>query len=659
MPETRRARPTTFLVGAGISRNSGAPTFDQFWKAFLRAVHMLDPTTGDDQLERLIEVFPPEQLFYRLARIGPEYETSINATLLRYLSDHLPNRNHRALAHALRDGASVWTTNYDTLIEDAYAPFGEVHVLATPDGPNCDRPGCNSAHLYKPHGTFRSNDPTAQQLIYQSDAALAGLPKEWQSAAREAFSGRATVVAGYSGNDIDIMAIYLDAATSPGDWYEKPGPRADRAEEILPTIVTIHRDDPSSGLQREIADRCRLSLAEFGVDPEHTTEVVAAVGFPLHLFGRASLESHLEDPAIARRTYRRSVLHDPWRLKARAASRVVRSAVFDLPRPNRIARTTSQAAMRLAPFRSRQLMAWRYYLLASEGYGATTKVGAQIIDTAKRIPVEDWGQPTRTSAASLLKLVGRLDLVEGILHTDLDQLSPSELGKVVFNLLWTLRNRGDLQRWEETWARDVSRGPLMDPNWAAWLWLEAADQAAMVGDLTRAEAALATVAVDFAAHTRKHPRFLVDVDASRARNAALGEPDSDVAASMFDELLQRLDADASLDTGFRRASFSIARASVRRPELDRQQLRALIECSELRTCSELHHVIAGLLRHRHRLDPIPKVATLLNRCRTVDFGYGEALIIREVGLPDADAHLRGATEFLPHWDSSPTVWVVP
>jgi hypothetical protein len=197
----------------------------------------------------------------------------------------------------------------------------------------------------------------------------------------------------------------------------------------------------------------------------------------------------------------------------------------------------------------------------------------------------------------------------------------------------------------------------MDPNWAAWLRLEEADRAAMIADRATAVSALEHMSTQFA-RQRAHPRFVVDYQASEARNHALAG-DEPAARAAFDELLRTLDTEPGLDTPFRRASFSIARASLEPAGGDAPKVQRLLARAEQWTPSLLHAPFIALLRLRHGFETDAVNDALLTTSRSCGFGYGEALTIRTTGLADSEAELTGARELLASWSTTPDVWVVP
>jgi hypothetical protein len=78
-----------FFVGAGISRDSGCPTFAPFWSAFVSAAFQESESAvaiearQDSVLNgiQLMNVIPPEQLFYRMQKTDDRNRSSIIKTL--------------------------------------------------------------------------------------------------------------------------------------------------------------------------------------------------------------------------------------------------------------------------------------------------------------------------------------------------------------------------------------------------------------------------------------------------------------------------------------------------------------------------------------------------------------------------------------------------
>jgi sugar phosphate isomerase/epimerase len=102
---------------------SGAPGFIALRDALLNAALGEDVSrqiTGDIGWH-----ITPEQVFERLDDGRPEQRTEIVRYLQRVLDVAVePNLNHVVLAALLHAGASVWTTNFDRLIERAGERMG-------------------------------------------------------------------------------------------------------------------------------------------------------------------------------------------------------------------------------------------------------------------------------------------------------------------------------------------------------------------------------------------------------------------------------------------------------------------------------------------------------------------------------------------------------
>jgi SIR2-like domain len=673
-PAGDRLRRWTFFVGAGISRNSGCPLFGDFWEAYLARF----ATKSAADLGRLVKdkdaaaLFPPEQLFYRLASLGSSYERSINATLLRYLSGRPPNRNHVVLARALQAGAAVWTTNYDLLIERAAEELAVgYHVLAWPGPPDCDRPGCQAAHIYKPHGSFGGDDPRDQRLIYQSPDVLGGLRNDWERTLRRNLDlrERQVVLAGYSGNDIDILPVIVEAARGARQdvqaavWYEGGKDNIDRLKEMLPRSVAVEKGNPSVLLQHRCLTLLELPDDAIPSDPEVSKETPEPVALRVTHLATAILLDHFDQPRQARAELWRSVAlgRDPVGLRLHAVARLTRGAAFDIPPVNRVARAVTRS-LSWTPLPALRRRAWRNYLLFNETAGTSRALERQIQRYERRVPVQAWDFASRVSAASHAKLLGDLVRVGELIGSDqLGDQPPSMRGKAAYNLLWALRYQGRIEEWQQVWDEHVQRAALLDPNWAAWLRLEESDLRAMLGDGPAASAALATRPIRFAETRRRHPLLRVDADASRIRADVARDGVTQAALSEFQRLLERVHESAILNTGFRRASFELSLASLLpASHSSRSQTEGLLASAERRSPSALHLVLAGLLRRRHRLTDPPEQKELLAQCHRLGFGYGEALIIRELELGDELAMLPGTRSLLGKMAGpTPRVWVVP
>ena len=350
---------------------------------------------------------------------------------------------------------------------------------------------------------------------------------------------------------------------------------------------------------------------------------------------------------------------DPLRYKPTAARRILRSLNFDAVRLKRLFQMIMAPARQL-PIPAISTNAWSMYLQEHETR-TSAKFAGEIERRMRSGRTSRWTFAMRTSAATPLKLVGPLDVVSQLIP--LEELSrqspspsPSQRGKGVYNLLWSWAYAGDIEAWKSLWSSEAMLSLLFDPNWAAWLRLVEADLACMLGDDYTASMALQTSETQFAARFKRHPLFLVEYEVSCARTDILTgarpvSPDWPLA------LLSRIATKPILNTPFRRASLQVTAASLLGRDAHREALK-LLDCAEALTPSGLHRVLIGLLRRRHGTSAV-KPAQLLEESRRLGFGYGEALILAELGLPATHARLSGAKQLLSSWSTGPTLWIVP
>lgn len=126
--------------------------------------------------------------------------------LLRCLDSPTPNSVHRALGALAADGVLkvVVTTNFDTLLERAWAGVADPQVLHTigdsPKASKDDRP-----LIVKLHGS--ATRPTT--LIDLAAQKSRGLPNEWLDWLAQLWSNHAVLVLGFSGSDATFGRDYL------------------------------------------------------------------------------------------------------------------------------------------------------------------------------------------------------------------------------------------------------------------------------------------------------------------------------------------------------------------------------------------------------------------------------------------------------------------
>ena len=246
-------RKITLLAGAGVSipPPSCLPSGGAFMSGLIRTIappelvdellafcnpERSDRNTGGDFLrfEGLLQLVQ--------ATVDPALEV---LDLLDVAAHRQPNRNHYFLAALIRDGHTVLTTNFDSLIESAAAD-ARVGIVCSPvidsqDFDECARkmPVCP---LFKLHGSLKR---WTEQGLHEARESIratldaigqAGVDMKFDPRKREvlraALTGSPLVVLGYSGyDDFDIVPtlasmhstqklIWINHTSKPGDFRQ-------------------------------------------------------------------------------------------------------------------------------------------------------------------------------------------------------------------------------------------------------------------------------------------------------------------------------------------------------------------------------------------------------------------------------------------------------
>jgi len=204
---TSPSRPFAFFVGAGISIASGLPNFSSFSEHIIQSVtpHNFPPA----EAELIAKQLRPEVIIQVLIdkfgnRILDFYE---------YLESRNPNPNHYFLAHALKSGHHVFTTNVDNLIELACEEIGfhpqicisnnefqtmlEADILAAPNI-------AGSGYLCKFHGSIdstKSGRKKYESIQFSLNQVGSGLTPAKQAVLIEALKNLDIFFMGYSSCD--------------------------------------------------------------------------------------------------------------------------------------------------------------------------------------------------------------------------------------------------------------------------------------------------------------------------------------------------------------------------------------------------------------------------------------------------------------------------
>lgn len=200
------------LLGAGIS--AGPPSNLPLWGEIARDTaqflyrtleYKIRATGGDGYLHargalQLIESRAyPETVLECLTRAYGR--TGVTRELCSLLSppDCAPNGCHNAIAQLCKQGkiAGVVTTNFDTLLESALDRETVPYCVVTTGGMN-DK---GLLPLVKVHGTITE----LSSLVFTRNEYYLGMPQGMRDALRSALTGSIIIIAGYSGNDMDVF----------------------------------------------------------------------------------------------------------------------------------------------------------------------------------------------------------------------------------------------------------------------------------------------------------------------------------------------------------------------------------------------------------------------------------------------------------------------
>lgn len=457
----------------------------------------------------------PEALLSRLADRGVD----IDAELRSALGGGAPNALHYVAAGVLERGGSVWTTNFDELVEDAASAAGvSFHCVIPGENPTC---GCSHGHVFKVHGTL-----TGDRVIARSEEVLEPLPGPWLERLRADFDGASVALVGYAGADVDLrsgLRAALGAASSAA-WFAR------NADE--PTLTGRFSEPIATGaLALALADRPDLAFLEWAADRSLTGLVPAAVAaqargplpatpvkvsFDADCMLRALVADDFGDFEQARREYRRAVLRGPQRRRATASvftTGLIHGAVW---RPGAV------AALRLAARRPGRVWPVQQLLLYLTWNGHT----AEAWELAKReLATTDTGT-LRLQAANVAKEVEPAAAVGLATDAQADALAGGHARRAAWATLClslALRWTGDIDR-AATEAARLADGldALAAPVWRAWGHFELGAVATLRGDGgegTRQMRLAREVFVAAGAH-----RFVYDALCGEVAAARLADP---------------------------------------------------------------------------------------------------------------------------------------
>ena len=201
-----------FLAGAGVSFDdpSNLPVASQIVHGLLDVLNIEESHRSEFKTRFDTSELRFEQFVEQIVRCYEDRELRIFNNLSSCQS---PNRNHHFLARALRAGHPVFTTNFDTLIEQAGQPLGVSIQSMYDDASVLAGKGQIPHPLYKLHGTLvdeGGNDRRSSVVALVSSMGKMGeglaLAPHFRQLLNETLQACPLIVLGYSGSDdYDIL----------------------------------------------------------------------------------------------------------------------------------------------------------------------------------------------------------------------------------------------------------------------------------------------------------------------------------------------------------------------------------------------------------------------------------------------------------------------
>lgn len=247
---SRSCADLVVFAGAGISvcEPAALPDFRTLKDAILEAAGIAKLPDADRRTS-----LAPEPFMAALGSLGFDVE----AWLRDVLSKGKPNAAHLTIAELLHEGASVWTVNFDELIEQAYLVRAMVPPsrCAWPDTPS------SGARLLKPHGTL-----SGAALIVRSQQVVQSVAADWVARLRDDVRDKVVAIVGYSGRDIDLAPVLGEAFAAAVEvrWFDFPLRDEDRErrEQLLSRVAhagKLRLVDCPRNPSRDFIDWCARS----------------------------------------------------------------------------------------------------------------------------------------------------------------------------------------------------------------------------------------------------------------------------------------------------------------------------------------------------------------------------------------------------------------
>jgi hypothetical protein len=478
--------PLVAFVGAGISSGAGLPLFDALRDELFAEVLEWPWMTHRTRcaLRDGLRSLAPEYAVSLLDRDGEDPRGYV----CDRLTNALPTAEHRLLRAGIASGATVYTPNFDDLIEAASADAITVGIRRTPNDP------VGQADLYKLHGS-------CPQVAVTAEAVLLGISGAWADRFVDdcARPGAHLLVWGYKGVDPDLSPLVRQGAEKAArcTWVAFTEDDRRRAETLLraaprATVAFVDRDPARV-----------LAIAQRLLDPNHTVTPDSApprtVGKSTYRLRRgstrASALAHLGSARLGRRAWFEVAL----RGERDALRRLGRSYLFD-------SSTVQAVALAVLPrviMRRPSVTMTNALLTASEGRGVGDSTD-RVLQVVRRV-VAPFGVgaadiEVRARFATLQRSRGRLaDALETLAQIDSDlQRADSDAptatwtGLLTYERAITHRLKGDVDAAQRVLASvDTANAAIVGANWSMWLEDEHCAIAVAQGRIDAAEHHLA------------------------------------------------------------------------------------------------------------------------------------------------------------------------
>ncbi len=250
-------RPVGLFLGSGASypKPSELPTFNLLRENWIAGVDEYISSLGSEdhqnsKSELLVKVreIPPEAFFQIFDACSPR-ETE--AAFRECLTSDEPNPNHEIAAKVFESGGTIWTTNFDTLVETALGIAWDDTTLVAFDQKDT-RDLCEDLdiRLIKPHGTL----PNPASWIFRSRDVLKPLTSGFENRLRKDVAEHYFAFLGYSASDLDIKPVLIEILNRMGTgiWFCQPGQEEARIHKLFGEAIregrlsVISSDDPSA-----------------------------------------------------------------------------------------------------------------------------------------------------------------------------------------------------------------------------------------------------------------------------------------------------------------------------------------------------------------------------------------------------------------------------